>query len=221
MWNGAPGSITASAFARASTNGSTVRNAPSEVACMCAKSSTGRTQSSRDAISTTSSIEPRSRTRPITSIPNGTRDPCLPAAPQLAELLDDRVDRLLTRPAEQEPGVEDDQLGARGLRDSGRVVEHPDRHVELLPALGVSHEAGNRRMHRQGDVVLARESPKSRGEVVVHPEPSLEVDSQADRPRSSRDRQPLRETHVTEPWQGRSADGGSLKKNVLVTVRDR
>ena len=39
---------------------------------MCAKSSTGRTQPSRREISTTSSTEPSSRTRPITSIPNGT-----------------------------------------------------------------------------------------------------------------------------------------------------
>ena len=39
---------------------------------MCAKSITGRTQSRREAISTTWSIEPSSLTRPITSIPNGT-----------------------------------------------------------------------------------------------------------------------------------------------------
>ena len=42
---------------------------------MCAKSSTGRTQSSRREISTTSSADPSSRTRPITSIPNGTSRP--------------------------------------------------------------------------------------------------------------------------------------------------
>ena len=51
------------------------RNAPSLVACMCAKSSTGRTKSTCAAIASTSSIVPRSRTRPITSTPNGTSRP--------------------------------------------------------------------------------------------------------------------------------------------------
>jgi len=72
MWNGAPGSSTSSAASRASANGSTSVNAPSLVACMCAKSSTGRTQPRRLAISITSSRLPISRTRPITSTPNGT-----------------------------------------------------------------------------------------------------------------------------------------------------
>ena len=72
--------------------------------------------------------------------------------------------------------MEDDHLGARGLRDPGRVVEHPDRHVQLLAALGVAHEAGDRRVHREHDVVLARELAEPRGEVVVHPEAALEVD---------------------------------------------
>ena len=72
MWNGAPGSRTVSARARASRKRSASRNAPSLVACMWAKSTTGRTQPARRLISTQSSSEPRSRTRPITSIPNGT-----------------------------------------------------------------------------------------------------------------------------------------------------
>ena len=59
----------------ASRNGSGSTNAPSLVACMCAKSITGRTQPARRLISTQSSSEPRSRTRPITSIPNGTARP--------------------------------------------------------------------------------------------------------------------------------------------------
>ena len=56
--------------------------------------------------------------------------------------------------------MEDDELGARGLRDPGRVVEHPDRHVELLATLGVAHEAGDRRVDREHDPVLPRELPK-------------------------------------------------------------
>ena len=75
MWNGAPGSSTPSASSSASRNGSGSVNAPSDVACMWAKSITGRTQPARRLISTQSSSEPRSRTRPITSIPNGTPRP--------------------------------------------------------------------------------------------------------------------------------------------------
>ena len=42
---------------------------------MCAKSGTGRTQGSAEEIASTSSSEPKSRTRPITSTPNGTARP--------------------------------------------------------------------------------------------------------------------------------------------------
>ena len=95
---------------------------------------------------------------------------------QLAELLDDRVDRLLARPAEEEARVEDDDLGARGLGDPRRVVQHADGHVQLLAALGVAHEAGDRRVHRQSDVGRRATLAEVGGEVVVHPEASLEVD---------------------------------------------
>ena len=61
-------------------NASTSVKAPSEVACMCAKSITGRTQRGAHAISSTSSIEPSSLTRPITSTPNGTARPFARAA---------------------------------------------------------------------------------------------------------------------------------------------
>src|SRR6185436_19766675 len=94
---------------------------------------------------------------------------------QLAKLLDDRVDRLLARAAEQEARVEDDDLGARSLRDAGGMVEHADGHVELLAALGVAHEAGDRRVHGEGDSRIAGKLAEARREVVVHPEATLEV----------------------------------------------
>jgi len=75
MWNGAPGSSTSSAASSAAAKGSTSVKAPSLVACMWAKSSTGRTQPSRREISSTSSRLPISRTRPITSTPKGTARP--------------------------------------------------------------------------------------------------------------------------------------------------
>ena len=78
---------------------------------------------------------------------------------QLAELLADGLERLLARAAEEEAGMEDDHLRAARGRDPGRVVEHPDRHVELLAALRVSHEAGERRVHGEDDPARAASSP--------------------------------------------------------------
>src|SRR6059058_3081692 len=72
--------------------------------------------------------------------------------------------------------MEDDDLCARRLRDARRVVEHADRHVELLAALGVAHEAGYRRVHGEDDAGAARELAEAFREVVVHPETALEVD---------------------------------------------
>src|SRR6266516_2961824 len=56
------------------------------------------------------------------------------------------------------------------------MVEHPDGHVQLLAALRVAHEARDRRVHGESDVVLARELAEALREAVVHPEATLEVD---------------------------------------------
>src|SRR6266536_3368934 len=80
-----------------------------------------------------------------------------PQRAELAELLDDRVDRHVTLATEQEPWMKDDDLGAARLRDARGVVEHADGHVELLAPLGVSHEAGDRSMDGQDDPGVARE----------------------------------------------------------------
>ena len=95
---------------------------------------------------------------------------------QLAQLLDDGVDRGLALAAEQEARVEDDDLGPGRLRDAGGVVEHPDGHVQLLAALGVTHEAGDRRVDREDDAGLAGQLAEALGPRVVHPELPLEVD---------------------------------------------
>ena len=68
---------------------------------------------------------------------------------QVAELVDDVGDRALALAAEQEAGVEDDHLGAGGLREAGRVVEHAERHLELLLPRDMAHERGERRVHRE------------------------------------------------------------------------
>jgi hypothetical protein len=144
---------------------------------MCAKSSTGRTQPRRREISTTSSAEPE-LAHPAHHLDPERNRPILPFEPfrSSPELLDDGVDRLLARAPEQKAGMEDDELRAGRLRDPGRVVEHPDRHVQLLAALGVAHEAGDRRVDAEDDAPRAGELAEPRRERVVHPEPLLEVD---------------------------------------------
>jgi len=72
--------------------------------------------------------------------------------------------------------MEDDELGACGLRDPRRMVEHADGHVELLASLGVPHEARNRRVDGQHDPRLARELAEPLRPRIVHPEAAFEVD---------------------------------------------
>ena len=59
--------------------------------------------------------------------------------------------------------MEDDHLGAGRLREPGRVVEHAECHLELLLALDVPHERGERRVHRERDVLGARAPRASAG----------------------------------------------------------
>src|SRR5207248_2536961 len=89
-----------------------------------------------------------------------------PAEP--AELLDDRLDRVRACSSEQESWVEDDELGAARLRDAGRVVEHPDRHIELLPAVRVPHEPGDRRVNGENDPGVTGKLAEPRGPRIVH-----------------------------------------------------
>ena len=129
-------------------------------------------------ISTTSSSEPRSRTRPITSTPNGTarsfassRSRSVPSCSTTAAIA------VLAGAAEQEAGVEDDELGAarrRRCRRCGRARRRPTRTSGR--SLEVAHEAEERRVHRERDVGLARRLAEPLGPRVVHPEAALEVD---------------------------------------------
>ena len=95
---------------------------------------------------------------------------------QLAQLLDDGVNRRRALAAEQEARMKDDELGARGLRDACGVVEHPDGHVELLAALCVPHEARDRGVDGEDDVRVACELAEPLRPRIVHPELALEVD---------------------------------------------
>jgi len=54
--------------------------------------------------------------------------------------------------AEEKAGVEDDQSRAARLREPRGVVEHAERHLELLAAVGVAHERRERRVHRERDI---------------------------------------------------------------------
>jgi hypothetical protein len=96
--------------------------------------------------------------------------------PQLAELVDDRGDRGIALPAEQEARMEDDRRGAARAREPGRVIEHPDGHPQLLAALGVADEGRDRRVDRERDIRLPPKRAKAAGVVPVHPEAAREVD---------------------------------------------
>ena len=177
MWNGAPSSITASALRQ---------RLDERLHCQeCAvrrRVHVGEVEHGADP------IEPRRDLDHVVDRPELAHaahhlDPerhgavlALETLAQLTELVDDRVDRLLAGALEQEPRMEDDHLRSGCLRDPGRMVEHADRHVQLLAALGVPHEAGDRRMNGQRDVMLARELTEALGKLVIHPEPALEVD---------------------------------------------
>ena len=96
---------------------------------------------------------------------------------QRGELFDHRVDCVLTTPAEKKARVEDDELCAARCRDSRAAVEGADRRGELSPAcFEMAHEAEQRRMHREREIVLSSKLAETLGERVVHPEPTLEVD---------------------------------------------
>jgi len=95
---------------------------------------------------------------------------------QLAELFDHRVDRGVALTAEQETGVEDDDLRTGSLCDAGGMVEHPDSHVELLATLGMPHEACDRCVDGEDDARVARQFAELLGPRIVHPELALEVD---------------------------------------------
>ena len=177
-------------------------NAPSVVACMCAKSITGRTQETRSAISSTSSIEPSSLTRPITSTPNGTaRSFCSSRSRSVSSQRDDVVERLLAVAAEPEAGVDDDHLGARGGGDAGAAVERAERHLRLL-LVGVAGEREQRCVDRKRDVVLARDLAQPLRPRVVHPEAASRSPA---RRRSSRARAGSRRRASGESREGQRA----------------
>jgi hypothetical protein len=96
---------------------------------------------------------------------------------QAGELLDDRIERSLARALEQEAGMEHDRGRSARSGDAGAAVERANGRCEL-PArrLHVAHEAEQRRVHGQRDVVLACQLAEPLGPRVVHPEAGLEID---------------------------------------------
>ena len=178
MWNGAPGSSIASAASSAAANGSTSVNAPSLVACMCAKSSTGRTQSTlrRDREHVLERAEVAHAAHHLDAERHRAVLRLEPLA-QLAELLDDGGERLLARRG---------RAGSRGGRRPARRRQRcampaewssiPSAMLNFLsrsawpmkPASGACTESamsGSR-----------ASSPSRSAHVVVHPEAALEVD---------------------------------------------
>ena len=102
---------------------------------------------------------------------------CLKARSQLGELDDHRVARLAAFASEQKSGVDHDRCRTARHGDPGGVVEHPDRHVMLAPAvLGVTRERGEGGVDRERDAGFAGERAEAMGVVPVHPEAVAKVD---------------------------------------------
>src|SRR5215472_360762 len=102
---------------------------------------------------------------------------CRKTLPQLGELDDYGVDRLRPPAPEQEAGMHNDRRGTTRHRNASRVVEHPDRHVMLAPAmLRVTEEGSQRRMDGERYSMVAGEHSQALRVVPLHPETVAEVD---------------------------------------------
>jgi hypothetical protein len=176
MWNGASGGITASAPARISSNVDVSVKPPSVTAWRWAKSDwADPARACRDREDVVRGPKLAYAAHDLDSERNGAVLLLQPLA-QLAELFDHRVDRGVALTAEQETGVEDDDLRTGSLCDAGGMVEHPDSHVELLATLGMPHEACDRCVDGEDDARVARQFAELLGPRIVHPELALEVD---------------------------------------------
>src|SRR5205823_8189415 len=84
--------------------------------------------------------------------------------------------RLLVPASEEEARMEHDELRAAGLGEARRMVEHPERHLELLAPVGMAHEGGEWGVHRERDVCGGRGGAEQRSGLVVEPEAADESD---------------------------------------------
>ena len=100
----------------------------------------------------------------------------LQTGPQVAELVDDVGNRALAFALEQEAGMEDDHLRADRLGEAGGVVEHSERHLELLLPRHVAHERCQGGVDGDGDVLGAHGLAELGRRVVVQPEAGHEPD---------------------------------------------
>ena len=222
MWNGAPGSRMPSATSSTPANGSTSVKAPSVTAWRWAKSITGRThvEARGDAEDVLGGAELADAAHDL----DPERDDALLRLEPLAqrrEIRDDRVERLLAAAAEQEAGMEDDDLGADRDRDAGGVVEHPEGALALpLVAREVAGEGGDRRVDGEGDPGLARGLAEA-------PRPIPTRASSRSRPRSrsrtpcSRARRGARRPPRGSRGSGRAAGRSGSRPRCSVSVEGR
>ena len=206
MWNGASGSRTPSASSSASRNGS-ARGTRRRSSRACARSRervapsrrAARSRRRRRPIRDRARVpSPRCRTAPRDPSPRVARGACRAARrPRRSRPRGSRPRR--------KPGMEDDELGAARRDDARAPVECADGRRELAPArLEVAHEAEERCVHGERDVVLARQLAEALRERVVHPEAALEVDlARGVAALEERSRSPARATRGTACGPGR------------------
>ena len=142
---------------------------------MCAKSITGRTQSTAggdlDAVLQRAEVADAAHHLDA----ERHRASFLSRRSRSVQPGDHVVERLRAVAAEPEAGMDDDDLGAGSRGDARGTVERAERLLRL-PLVGMAGEREERRVHGQRDVLLPCLRAEPLRPRVVHPEARLEVD---------------------------------------------
>src|SRR4030088_1151763 len=72
--------------------------------------------------------------------------------------------------------MDDNRFGTARNGDPSRMIQHPHCHAVLPVALGMAEESGERGVHGETDIALARQNAELLAVRPIHPEAALEVD---------------------------------------------
>ena len=157
MWNGAPGSSTASARSR--TDGECLGVGERAVGGRVHVREVDHGPHPGHALGDVERVVDRAELADASHHLDAERDGTVLLLEPLAQRLepaDDVVERLLPVAAEPEAGMDDDHLGAARRCEPGAPVERAERHLRLL-LVGVAGEGEERCVDGERDAVLGRE----------------------------------------------------------------